>query len=107
MTGKRFSFKHTILIAFLSVVFLIGVIAPITFAAEPIKIGASMSLTGKYARTGVYTKDGYELWAEQINNQGGLLGRNVEFVIYDDQSDPKTWRPSNRRRPPRRCRRHR
>ncbi len=90
MTGKRFSFKHTILITFLSVVFLLGVITPITFAAEPIKIGASMSLTGKYARTGVYTKDGYELWAEQINNQGGLLGRNVEFVIYDDQSDPKT-----------------
>jgi branched-chain amino acid transport system substrate-binding protein len=90
MTSKRFSPKHTALITLLSVVFLIGLVVPTAFSSEPIKIGASMSLTGKYARTGVYTKDGYELWAEQINNRGGLLGRKVEFVIYDDQSDPKT-----------------
>jgi branched-chain amino acid transport system substrate-binding protein len=90
MTSKRFSPKHTALITLLSVVFVIGLVVPTAFSSEPIKIGASMSLTGKYARTGVYTKDGYELWAEQINNQGGLLGRKVEFVIYDDQSDPKT-----------------
>jgi branched-chain amino acid transport system substrate-binding protein len=90
MTSKRFSPKHTALITLLSVVFVIGLVVPTAFSSEPIKIGASMSLTGKYARTGVYTKDGYELWAEQINNRGGLLGRKVEFVIYDDQSDPKT-----------------
>jgi branched-chain amino acid transport system substrate-binding protein len=76
-------------VAVCAALFLGGISSP-GFAADPIKIGASMSLTGKYARTGVYTQNGYELWAEQINARGGLLGRKVQFVIYDDQSDPKT-----------------
>ncbi len=90
MTSKRFNSRHAVLIGFLSLVFLLGIMTPCVLSAGPIKIGASMSLTGKYARTGVYTKEGYELWAEQINNRGGLLGRQIKFVIYDDQSDPKT-----------------
>jgi branched-chain amino acid transport system substrate-binding protein len=59
-------------------------------AQAPIKIGASLSLTGTYGKIGVYQKEGYELCAEDLNAKGGLLGRKVEFVVYDDQSMPAT-----------------
>jgi branched-chain amino acid transport system substrate-binding protein len=59
-------------------------------AQAPIKIGASISLTGTYAKPGTYQKEGYELCAQEANDRGGLLGRKVEFVIYDDQSTPAT-----------------
>lgn len=59
-------------------------------AQTPIKIGASLSLTGTYAQPGSYQKEGYELCAEHLNAKGGMLGRKVEFVMYDDQSTPAT-----------------
>ena len=59
-------------------------------AQAPIKIGASLSLTGTYAQPGSYQKEGYELCADYLNAKGGLLGRKVEFVFYDDQSMPAT-----------------
>src|SRR5712691_3783760 len=59
-------------------------------AQAPIKIGASLSLTGTYAQPGTYQREGYELCAEHLNAKGGLLGRKVEFVFYDDQSMPAT-----------------
>ena len=59
-------------------------------AQAPIKIGASLSLTGTYAKPGAYQKEGYDLCAEEANARGGLLGRKVEFVVYDDQSQPAT-----------------
>ena len=59
-------------------------------AQSPIKIGASLSLTGTYGKIGVYQKEGYELCAEDLNAKGGLLGRKIEFVVYDDQSMPAT-----------------
>src|SRR5436309_12473414 len=59
-------------------------------AQAPIKIGASLSLTGTYAKPGTYQKEGYEVCAEEVNGKGGLLGRKIEFVLYDDQSTPAT-----------------
>ena len=59
-------------------------------AQAPIKIGASLSLSGTYAQPGTYQKEGYELCADHVNAKGGLLGRKVEFVLYDDQSTPAT-----------------
>jgi len=56
----------------------------------PIKIGAAVSLTGSFSRSGMDQKMGYELWQEKINESGGLLGRKVELVIYDDRSEPMT-----------------
>ena len=56
-------------------------------SAEPIVIGCTLPLTGSYAETGLYVRDGYEFWVEEINKAGGLLGRPVELVIIDDQSD--------------------
>ena len=58
--------------------------------AQPIKVGASLSLTGTYAKPGQYQREGYELCAEEANTRGGLLGKKVEFVVYDDQSMPAT-----------------
>lgn len=60
------------------------------FAQAPIKIGASISLTGNYAKLGSYTQDGYQLCARGVNEKGGLLGRKLQFVIYDDRSDEAT-----------------
>lgn len=52
----------------------------------PIKIGGSLPLTGPYAETGQWIERGYEYWAEEVNAAGGLLGRQVELIIYDDES---------------------
>ena len=68
-----------------------GLAGPVPADAQaPLKIGASLSLTGTYAKLGVYQKEGYELCADELNARGGLLGRKVEFVVYDDQSQPAT-----------------
>ena len=64
---------------------------PLPAAAQtPIKIGASMSVTGTYAKPGTYQKEGYDICIDELNAKGGLLGRKVELVIYDDQSQPAT-----------------
>jgi len=57
---------------------------------DPIRIGASVSTTGTNGRTGLYQQEAYLLWEAQKNASGGVLGRPVEMVIYDDQSDPTT-----------------
>jgi branched-chain amino acid transport system substrate-binding protein len=57
---------------------------------EPITIGAAVSTTGSNGRTGLYQQEAYLLWEEQKNAAGGLLGRPVRMVLYDDQSDPAT-----------------
>jgi branched-chain amino acid transport system substrate-binding protein len=62
----------------------------LAMAQQPIRIGASMALTGKYALQGGYGRDGYQLCQKHMNAQGGVLGRAIEFVIRDDGSDEKT-----------------
>jgi branched-chain amino acid transport system substrate-binding protein len=64
--------------------------APTEASGEPIKIGASLPLTGDFSEPGSAAKLGYELWVEQVNNAGGLLGRQVELTLYDNASDPDT-----------------
>ena len=59
-------------------------------AQSPIRIGASLSLTGTYAKLGKNQHEGYQLCQKDLNAKGGLLGRKVEFVVYDDQSLPPT-----------------
>ncbi|MFL6972413.1 MAG: amino acid ABC transporter substrate-binding protein [Xanthobacteraceae bacterium] len=53
---------------------------------EPVKIGFSMSLTGPLAPNGKQALVGMKIWEEEINAKGGLLGRPVKLVYYDDQS---------------------
>ena len=55
-------------------------------AAEPIKIGFSMALTGPYSANGKAALLADQMWAEDQNAKGGLLGRPVKLVYYDDQS---------------------
>src|SRR6516164_5173221 len=57
-------------------------------AAEPVKIGFSMALTGAYAGNGKAALRATQMWAEDQNAKGGLLGRQVHLVYYDDQSNP-------------------
>jgi branched-chain amino acid transport system substrate-binding protein len=59
-----------------------------TFAADPIKIGFSMAITGAFAGNGKAALLATQMWAEDQNAKGGLLGRPVELVYYDDQSNP-------------------
>jgi branched-chain amino acid transport system substrate-binding protein len=56
-------------------------------AAEPLKIGLSMSLTGGLAGGGKSSLLAMQIWKDDINAKGGLLGRPVEIIYYDDQSD--------------------
>jgi branched-chain amino acid transport system substrate-binding protein len=55
---------------------------------KPIKIGGSLAITGPLAENATWIKRGYEYWAEKINKSGGLLGRPVELIIYDDEGKP-------------------
>ena len=52
----------------------------------PIKIGMSMAQTGGLAGGGKASLLGIEIWRDEINTRGGLLGRKVELVVYDDKS---------------------
>ena len=56
---------------------------------QPIKIGFSMSLTGFLSAVGKQGLLGMEIWRDQVNKSGGLLGRQIEFVYYDDKSSPQ------------------
>jgi branched-chain amino acid transport system substrate-binding protein len=56
--------------------------------AEPIKIGFSMPLSGSLASTGKAILTAYKMWEEDTNATGGLIGRPVQLVYYDDQSNP-------------------
>jgi branched-chain amino acid transport system substrate-binding protein len=58
-------------------------------AGKPIKIGATVSLEGKYLEPSLMIRDAYKLWAKKVNSGGGLLGRPVELVLPDDKSDPE------------------
>jgi branched-chain amino acid transport system substrate-binding protein len=65
-------------------------VAPGTHAAEPVRVGVTTSLTGTYAVPGSNLLAGLKMWAHDVNSRGALLGRKVEIVSYDDQSDPAT-----------------
>jgi len=67
---------------------LLGALAAQAGAQQPIRIGASLAVSGTYAKPGKYQQEGYLLCAKELNAKGGLLGRKVEFVFYDDKSEP-------------------
>jgi branched-chain amino acid transport system substrate-binding protein len=54
----------------------------------PLRIGISLSLTGDFADPGKAAQRGYQLWADDVNARGGVLGRKVELKIVDDTSSP-------------------
>ncbi|MBO0844033.1 MAG: amino acid ABC transporter substrate-binding protein [Nocardioides sp.] len=57
-------------------------------STQPLVIGASVSLTGDFADSGKAVQRGYQLWADTVNANGGILGRKVQLKIVDDASSP-------------------
>lgn len=72
---------------FLAAVFLMGVSGR-TLASDPIRIGISLGLTGQYQQPASMQKRAYELWLDEVNARGGIIGRPVELTIRDDKGDP-------------------
>ena len=56
----------------------------------PIKVGIGISQTGTLGGGGKAALLGLQMWVEDVNKKGGLLGRKVELIAYDDQSNPAT-----------------
>jgi branched-chain amino acid transport system substrate-binding protein len=63
---------------------------PAAQAQKPIRIGASVSQTGAYATNGQNVLRSYQLCVKHTNDKGGVLGRPLELLVYDDRSDPAT-----------------
>ena len=78
--------RQAFCIAVAALLFLCGT-GPVR-AEEPIKIGFSMELTGPFAVVGKTGLLAFKIWEEEVNAKGGLLGRPVQLVYYDDQSNP-------------------
>ena len=83
-------------------VFTVGVLAalawadaPVAEAQPPIRIGAPAAQTGGIvAADQQNTLHGYPLCVKHLNDKGGVLGRAIELVVYNDGSDPGQGRPS-------------
>ena len=63
-------------------------LAALTHAQTPIRIGSTLALTGPLSATAQIHKLVGEIYVEQLNKRGGLLGRPVEWIVKDDQSKP-------------------
>ena len=81
---RRFA---SLLLLFAAAMLPFSLSAP-AYAATPIKIGFGMAMTGALAGNGKAALIAMEMWKEEVNAKGGLLGRPVEFVYYDDQTNP-------------------
>jgi branched-chain amino acid transport system substrate-binding protein len=64
------------------------VLAGAAAAQQPVKIGMSMPQTGTLGGGGQAALLALRMWVEDVNAKGGLLGRKVEFIAYDDQTNP-------------------
>jgi branched-chain amino acid transport system substrate-binding protein len=60
---------------------------------KPLRIGLGMALTGGLAGNGKAALLAMQIWAEEVNQKGGLLGRQVQLVYYDDQTKPANIPP--------------
>src|SRR5260370_4181456 len=86
--------RNSICIACIAIMALVGLSAcggqstPGFQNEKPIKIGLSYSTSSDFSADGPAMKQGYQLWADTVNKNGGLLGRPVQLVILDDKSNP-------------------
>ena len=69
-------------------VVLAGIFSLSTASAQNIKVGVGLALTGGGASPGKMILAALELWRDDVNAKGGLLGRQVDLIYYDDQSTP-------------------
>ena len=70
-------------------IFIGGTLCIPGYAAETIKIGFFAPLTGPVAADGASARQSVELAVKEINDRGGIAGKKIELVIYDDRLDPK------------------
>jgi branched-chain amino acid transport system substrate-binding protein len=91
MSLKGLSLKgllaRTAIVAAASAALITGAAAQ---SGEPIKIGFSMAMTGGLGPNGKSALLAQKIWEEDVNAKGGLLGRPVKLIYYDDQSNPST-----------------
>jgi branched-chain amino acid transport system substrate-binding protein len=81
--------QRSLLLGSVLAVSLLGLVA-VAEAQQPIRIGASLSQTGSYAALGQNQLRGYTLCIKHTNEKGGVLGRRIELLMEDDQSEPAT-----------------
>ena len=67
-----------------------GLASTVGAQAKPLTIGFGMALTGGLAPNGKAALLAMQIWEQDINARGGLLGRPVKLIFYDDQSNPST-----------------
>jgi branched-chain amino acid transport system substrate-binding protein len=80
-------------IAALAATFVVGMSPALAAAGDPpIRIGSTLALTGPLAATALVHQLVGEIYVEQLNRRGGLLGRPVEWIVKDDQSKPELAR---------------
>jgi branched-chain amino acid transport system substrate-binding protein len=84
VSKARKAFAIAVLVA------LAWAVPPGAEAQAPIRLGASLSQTGLYAALGQNQLRGYQLCVKHMNEKGGVLGRKLELVVYDDGADPAT-----------------
>ena len=70
----------------------LGASYPLFAQTGPIKVGGSLAITGPLSATALVHKLTGEIYLEELNKRGGLLGRKVEWVLKDDQSKPDVAR---------------
>jgi len=101
MSRSAITKTTAIILAVIIIVVAVGVGVGLYFMAGPkpkevIKVGFSISLSGKYKRTGEYSLLGFRIWQKWVNDQGGIYVKEygkklkVELVYYDDKSDKET-----------------
>ena len=89
MAQKTQNSKGGIKLILLKILLIVFCCFNYAHALEPIKIGVSLSLTGDFKAYSDDQKKGFQLWEKEINERGGILGREVRVIIKDNQSDTK------------------
>jgi branched-chain amino acid transport system substrate-binding protein len=74
------------------VLFIFGIIAPTIYAADTIKVGIVLPITGPQAKFGEIERLSFEMAVEEINAKGGVQGKMIELLIEDDTGKPDVGR---------------
>ena len=83
---------HSCRLALLSAIFLCSIAGgsqALASSEDHILVGATVSRSGRFQETSRMIEYGYTMWASQVNANGGLLGREVKLLLYDDKSSPE------------------
>ncbi|MEE4261501.1 MAG: amino acid ABC transporter substrate-binding protein [Desulfobacteraceae bacterium] len=84
-------FTHALIIAAVFELCL-SAACPASDDKEPILIGATVSLEGNYSEPSSMVRNGFKLWERDVNQRGGILGRPVKLILYDDKSQKERVR---------------